>query len=285
MFAFSESAFDCHRGYWLNTRMDTISPADLLDIAVCAAETAGRHAMDNQARRSEISESFDHDIKLVLDMECQQAAEQVIASAFPNHAILGEEQTRPSQTSAYEWIIDPIDGTVNFFRGLPYWCCSVAVRRHDEILAGCVYAPELSLFYTAVIDGPALCNGEPVRTSTADRLDEAIVLTGLSKHMETDGHVHFDRFRKLALNTRKLRINGSAALDLCYVAAGIADGFFEPGIYLWDFAAAGLIARQAGAVLQLYPEPEEPHRYTVLCTNEQLIDSLCAIHTQCTQRG
>lgn len=254
-----------------------ISQTHLLDVAVCAAETAGRHALDNKERRTEISESFDHDIKLVLDMECQQVAEKVIASEFPTHGILGEEEARPSSESDYEWIIDPIDGTVNYSSGLPYWCCSIAVRRNDEILAGCVYAPEFNTFYTATADGPALCNGEPICIADTEHLEEALVLTGLSKQMESANDLSFDIFSKLALNTRKVRINGSAALDLCYTAAGVADGFFETSIYLWDFAAAGLIARRAGAALQLYPESTEQHQYTVLCANENLLDGFRAI--------
>ena len=257
--------------------MEPIPLSRLLDTAICAAKTAGKHALDNKDRRIEINESFAHDVKLVLDVECQKIAETVIASEFPGHGILGEEETHPNSASPYEWIIDPIDGTVNYTHDFPYWCCSIAVRRQNRILAGCVYAPEFEDCYTAHIEAPAKCNGEPICVSETRQLDRAMIFTGLSKYMESAEAPDFDIFRTLALNSRKVRINGSAALDLCHVARGSCDGSFGTSMYLWDHAAAGLIARQAGAVLSLYPLESEPHASAVLCANEYLIDALRTI--------
>ncbi len=261
--------------------MKQISLTHLLDTAICAAEAAGKHALANKDRRTETNETFTHDVKLVLDVECQQIAEKVIASEFPDHGILGEEDAHPNSTTAYEWIIDPIDGTMSYAHGFPYWCCSVAVRHHEKVLAGCVYAPEFDNYYTAHIEETAKCNGEPIHVSDTRHLAEAIIFSGLSKHMESAGEPSFEMFRKLAFNTQKVRINGSAALDLCHVAGGSSDGFFETNIYLWDYAAAGLIAEQAGAALLLHPQENEPHATTVLCANKNLIDGLQAIYTKC----
>lgn len=260
--------------------MESIPLSHLLDTAIDAAKTAGAHALDNKNRREETTAVFNHDVKLVMDIECQQMAEKVITAVFPDHGILGEEEARPNSATDYEWIIDPIDGTMNYTHGFPYWCCSVAVRHHDEILAGCVYAPETGDCYTAHIHEPARCNGAPLRVSNTAILSQSMIFTGLSKHMDATSGRHLEMFRTLALNTRKIRINGSAALDLCHVAAGFCDGFFETSLYLWDHAAAGLIARQAGAVLALYPEAGVPHGSAVLCANEHLIDGLRSIYTQ-----
>jgi len=216
----------------------------------------------------------------VLDVECQRVAEEVIASEFPEHGILGEEDIRKGPVEGYEWIIDPIDGTINYAHGFPYWCASVAVRHHKKILAGCVFAPESNAYYTAHVEDSAKLNGEPIRVTEIDRLDQAMVFTGISKHMDSNPELHFKTFEALATHSRKLRINGSAALDLCHVAAGAGDGFFETSLYLWDYAAAGLIAEQAGASLSLYPHPTEPHGASVLCANENLIDSLRTIYTK-----
>lgn len=261
--------------------MKEITLTHLLDVAICAAEAAGNHALKNKHRRTESTETFTHDIKLVLDAECQKIAEEVIASEFPEHGILGEENIRQNSAEAYEWVIDPIDGTMNYTHGFPYWCCSVAVRHNNKVLAGCVHAPEFGDYYTAHIEEPAKRNGEPIRVSETRHLPESLIFTGLSKHLETAKEPHFEMFRMLALNTQKLRINGAAALDLCHVAAGSSDGFFETGIHLWDFAAAGLIAEQAGAELVLFPQKDIPHGYTVLCANEHLINGLRAVHTKC----
>lgn len=261
--------------------MKNIPLAHLLDVAICATEAAGKHALDNKDRRAEANETFEHDIKLVLDVECQKIAEQVIAAEFPDHGILGEEDIHQNPGEAYEWIIDPIDGTMNYTHGFPYWCCSIAVRHHDKVLAGCVFAPEFNNYYTAHIEDVAKLNGAPIRVSEARHLQDSMIFTGLSKHMVSSHEPHFEMFRMLALNTQKVRINGSAALDLCHVAEGASDGFFETTIYLWDYAAAGLIAEQAGAVMALYPQKDVPHGATVLCSNKHLIDGLRAIHTKC----
>ncbi len=260
--------------------MEKIALTHLLDVAICAAEAAGKHALANTSRRHEAHETFDHDVKLVLDMECQKVAEEMIASEFPDHGILGEENIRKSPVEGYEWVIDPIDGTMNYTHGFPYWCASVAVRYRTKVLAGCVFAPEFNTYYTAHIEEAAKCNGESIRVADTDRLDEAMIFTGISKHMDSNPELHFKTFEALATRSRKVRINGSAALDLCHVAAGTSDGFFETSLYLWDYAAAGLIAEQAGASLSLYPLHAEPHGASVLCANENLIGSLRSIYTQ-----
>ena len=135
--------------------MNDISLTHLLDVAICAADAAGRHALENKDRRSETNENFDHDIKLVLDVESQKKAENMILSEFPDHGILGEEDETPNHNSPYEWVIDPIDGTMNFSHGFEYWCSSVAVRKNQKVIAGCVYAPDFDTFYTAHIEDEA----------------------------------------------------------------------------------------------------------------------------------
>lgn len=261
--------------------MTDLSLTHLLDVAICAAEAAGTHAFENKDRRTETNETFDHDIKLVLDVESQKKAEAIIASEFPIHGILGEEDAAPNLASPYEWVIDPIDGTMNFTHGFEYWCSSVAVRHNQKVVAGCVFAPEFNAYYTAHIEQEAKLNGTPIQVSQTTSLHDAMVFTGLSKEMEKSNEPHLDMFRMLALNTKKARINGAAALDLCRVADGTCDGFFETGIYLWDYAAGGLIAEQAGAVMATYPRKDELHRATVLCANEHLIEGLRAVYTKC----
>ncbi len=259
--------------------MKEISLTHLLDVAICATEAAGKHALQHKNRRTEVTKSFTHDVKLVLDEECQREAEGVIYSEFPDHSILGEENVTENEDQSYEWIIDPIDGTLNYTHGFPYWCCSVAVRLNQKIIAGCVYAPEFGDYYTAHIEEPAKRNGELISVSETRHLQDALVFTGLSKDFEIKRRSHFEMFRMLAMNTQKLRINGAAALDICHVADGVSDGFVEAGIHIWDYAAAGLIAEQAGASLSLFPQKDGT--YNVLCSNAHLIDGLRAIHEKC----
>lgn len=225
-------------------------PAKLLETAVSAARAASGHAVANRHRRHEVAARFRHDVKLNLDAEAQTAALAVIRRSFPDHAIIAEEDAaRPERRSEYEWIVDPIDGTVNFSHGMPQWCSAVAVRRGDTVLAGAVCAPDVGELYTATIDGPACMNGKAIRVSSVGRLDEAIVFTGLDKKVDPALKPFF-YFESIALNTQKARVMGAAALDICHVAAGQGDGYFEAGIYIWDVAAAGLVVQRAGGTIE-----------------------------------
>ena len=227
--------------------MNKPSPQQLLDIAVEAARAAGDHALQNFDRRHEVFQRTPHDVKLQLDLECQARAAEVIRRHCPTHAFLGEEGGDYNENAEHLWIVDPIDGTVNFSHGLPMWCSAVAVRQAGQIVAGAVYAPRLNQLYTATSDGLALCNGQPLRVSAVSRLEEAIVFTGIFK----DQPASLNIFRALSHSLQKTRILGSAALDLCLLAAGHSEGYFEARIFLWDIAAAGLIAERAGARVEV----------------------------------
>lgn len=252
--------------------------ADLLETAIAAATAGGNYAMDNRHRRGEVVQTYAHDVKLVLDVECQRVVETLISARFPNHHFLGEEdqteldgerlgtgRTAPD-AETLQWIVDPIDGTVNFASGLPVWCCSVAVRRGETVLAGVVYAPMLKALYAATIEGPATCNGEPIHVSDRRTLAESVVMTGMDKNL-VPGVPPLACFERIVAHCRKARIVGSAAVDLCWVAQGAADGYFEGSIYLWDIAAAGLIARRAGATTEVVATREEPYQMSFIATN------------------
>ena len=241
--------------------MNEISETELLELCEAAARAGGDHALKNMHRCAEAAERFDHDIKLVMDSECQRLIESMILARFPDHTILGEEGSVANST-AYEWVVDPIDGTSNYTRQFPYWCCSVAVRRAGEMLAGCVYVPALNECYTATASGTALCNGNKIQPAATSTLKDAALFTGLTKDMDVRT---FSFFTDAAPRVNKIRILGSAAIDVCHVACGRSDAFFEAGLFVWDIAAAGLIAARAGAVCTEYQRGEE-HGLRFLCT-------------------
>jgi len=252
--------------------MNQPTDPQLLEICMDACRTAGRHALDQIHRRKETLEMFDHDVKLVLDRECQTLAERSVHAHFPNHAILGEEG-EIRRDHEFEWIIDPIDGTANFAQGLPTWCCSVAVRQGGTIRAGCVYAPVTDECYTATANGPALLNGEPIHVSGVATLENATFFGGLTKDIDPRS---VRLIADLCPRVKKLRIIGCAAIDTCHVACGRSDAYYEPGLYIWDVAAAGLIAERAGAVITQRPR-DEKHGVRFLCTAPAIHDELKTI--------
>jgi len=257
---------------------DLPAPPDLLECAIAAAQRAGEHARQNAARRTDAVQVLTHDVKLKLDSECQTMAEETVLTRFPNHCILGEEGMRQGSepvdpADTLEWIIDPIDGTVNFSHGLPLWCCSVAVRQGARVLAGAVYIPERSELFTATADGPAMLNGDPIAVSATDSLSKSMIMTGMDKDL-APGVAPFAVFSRIALASQKARICGSAAMDICSVACGRADGYFEGGIYIWDIAAAALIVERAGGNVETFSTHDEPHRLRFLATNGRIHDEL-----------
>lgn len=258
---------------------DPVSNVDLLECAVRAARAAGDHAQRNVYRRHDTVKVDTHDVKLRLDIECQRVAEHVIREAFPEHRILCEEDTEHNQEEiarGYEWIVDPIDGTINFHHGLHHWCCSIAVRRNGTVVAGTVYGPALDELYTATLDGPAHLNDAAIEVSSTNRLSEAVVMTG-ADHNIAPGLPPLTLFTRIAGAVRRPRITGSAALDMCHVACGRADGYCECGIYLWDVAAAGLIVQQAGGRSEIVQRHAQPHRLQFLATNGHIHEELKAL--------
>lgn len=249
--------------------MSNPTETQLLNVCIETAKTAGTYGLKNLHRRAEVAEHFDHDVKLVMDRECQTVAEQTILAHFPDHAILGEEGS-VDVNSEFEWIVDPIDGTANYTRGFPAWCCSVAVRHRGEILAGCVYVPVADECYSASATSPALLNGEPIHVSGVQTLAEAHCYSGLTKDIDPRSvAVLCD----LAPKVNKLRIIGCAAIDICHVACGRSDAYAELGIYIWDVAAAGLIAERAGALITEWSR-NEAHGIRYLCTTPPIHNEL-----------
>jgi myo-inositol-1(or 4)-monophosphatase len=240
----------------------------LLNCAISSAHAAGNHALKNNQRRNDTTHVAQHDVKLVLDAECQEKALSVIHSTFPDHAVLAEEPDsspeRPEDN--YEWVVDPIDGTVNFFHGLPYWCSSIAVRRDGDVLAAAVFAPELGRLYTAASDRSSTCNDKPIAVSGTDSLDGSLICSGMDGYSTPD-HAPYSILTRVASNVQKARILGSAALDICQVACGAADGYYEQRVFEWDVAAAGLIVRQAGGQTDIPNGPDDTHCLSFIATN------------------
>lgn len=253
------------------------SPGAALAAAVDAARQAGDLMRRNLRRAKRVNESHQHDIKLELDVRCQKLITRVLARACPGVPVLGEEGIdTASEQAAARWVVDPIDGTVNFAYGIPHAAVSIALQVrsadgfHSEV--GVVYDPFQDDLWTAVRGRPARLNGRIARVSTRARLDESIVSLGFAKSQDSLKAAQAD-FLELTHRVRKIRIMGSAALALTYVACGRFDAYVEAGVRLWDIAAGGLIVECAGGTFA--PRGlEGEHRYALVASNGLIHDQI-----------
>ena len=253
--------------------------------AVQAAQAVGalmRRQLSATKRANEVTQ---HDIKLELDVRSQALIEKTLRQAFPEVALLGEEGVVGDEHAECRWVVDPIDGTVNFAYGIPHACVSIALQQrapsartatyHDGYVTmlGVIYDPFCDELWTGIRGQPARLNGKIIRVSQRRKLSEAIVSIGFAKSRESiDATLPY--FNKLVYRIRKIRMMGAAALGLTYVATGRFDAYIERGIRLWDIAAGGLIIECAGGEFWQRPIPGE-HAYRMVATNGLLRRSLC----------
>jgi myo-inositol-1(or 4)-monophosphatase len=237
-----------------------------LSLAEEAALAAGKLLRQHFGKSLVVDEALHHDIKLALDKESQDLITKILLSARPNDALYGEEGVAGNQNSARQWIVDPIDGTVNFFYGIPHFCVSIALRVDDEVVLGVIHDPMVGETWTVEKGGLALLNGEPIKVSPRLKLEESILFVGCGKDTEslTTG---IDRFHKASLRARKMRMMGSAALGMAYISCGRLDAYVESTISLWDIAAGKLLVEAAGGKVSLTKKAGKADVYSIVATN------------------
>ncbi|MDX3060809.1 MULTISPECIES: inositol monophosphatase family protein [Streptomyces] len=223
--------------------------SELLDLALEAARRAGALLRDGRPADLGVAATKSSPIDVVTEMDIQ--AEKLITGFLAEHrpadGFLGEEGASSEGTSGIRWVIDPLDGTVNYLYGLPTWAVSIAAERDGERVVGVVEAPMRRETFHAVLGGGAFGNGEALHCRPAAPLDQALVSTGFNYVTEVRTHQAAVAERMIP-RLRDIRRGGSAAVDLCDVAAGRLDGYYERGLHPWDLAAGDLIAREAGAL-------------------------------------
>jgi len=237
---------------------------DPLDLAIAAARAAGALLRANFGTPLHVDSLHAHDIKLQLDVDSQTLITRMVLDHFPDHAIYGEEGIAGNQSSPFHWIIDPIDGTVNFFYGIPHFCISIALRENSDILLGVIYDPIRDELWQVRKGGPPLLNGKPCAVSKRAAVSESILSVGFSKHKSSiDSGLPL--FTDLVYRARKCRLMGSAALDMAYIACGRLDAYIEQSISLWDIAAGMLLIQSAGGAVKLEPQPHD--KFSIIATN------------------
>jgi myo-inositol-1(or 4)-monophosphatase len=251
--------------------------------AVDAAQAAGALMRRHLRRTKKVNEAHQHDIKLELDVRAQRLITRRLARAFPSIPVLGEEGVdAKAEAAPARWVVDPIDGTVNFAYGIPHACVSIALQTRTgrrgtrrgfpdddfESQVGVVLDPFNHELFTAIRGQTARLNGRPIHPSRRKRLDEAVVTLGFAKS-KASLEVMMPAFVELVHRVRKIRIMGSAALALVYVADGRFDAYLEAGVRLWDIAAGGLILECAGGDF-LRRRRTADHVYALLASNGPL---------------
>ncbi len=237
-----------------------------LDAAENAARAAGKLLRDNFQQQQRVNAFAAHDIKLEIDVRAQELICKLLLEKFPEHALYGEEGIVGDQSSDHQWIVDPLDGTVNYFYGIPHFCVSIALRLHKQMVVGVIYDPIRGEMWTGQQGEVSKLNGAPIHVSNRAKLAEAVISIGLAKTGETI-NTNFPLLQQMIHRVRKCRVLGSAALDMAYVACGRFDAYIETGISLWDIAAGSLLVESAGGTVDLRPRENMKDKYSIVASN------------------
>ena len=234
---------------------------------------------DNWHKPKRVKLDDAHDIKLELDVRCQALIEKILRTQFPEIPLLGEEGDSGDVKAEYRWVVDPIDGTVNYFFGMPHAAVSIALQKRDECrvagdgnknphfaplratrhashvtVLGVIYGPFTDEIWTTVRGEPTRLNGKIVRVSNRSKMEDTVIAMGFSKNRDNI-EKSLPHLNRLARRVKKIRVMGSAALELAYVASGRLDAYIERTINLWDVAAGQLLVENAGGEFYALPAP------------------------------
>lgn len=236
---------------------------------------AGGILMRNFGLRQPANKKGAIDLVTQTDLESERVLVGAIRERYPNHRILAEEGERPEGRGEHLWLIDPLDGTVNYVHGYPAFSITLALRHEDETLVGAVYDPLLDEFFYAERGAGATLNGAPLRVSPTERLQEALLATGFAYQRASLPDNNIAEFSRLVLRVQGMRRGGSAALDLAHVAAGRLDGYWEMHLEPWDWAAGQVLVEEAGGkVSDLESGPWSPFLGEMAASNGHIHDEL-----------
>ncbi len=220
----------------------------MINVAIEAAREAGKflkYSVGN-VKKIETKEGEERNLVSEIDRGAEEQIISIIRRHYPTHGILAEESGGSKPNAEYTWIIDPLDGTTNFLHGLPVFCVTIGIEHRGEIIAGAIYDPNQDILYTAEKGKGAYMNGRRMKVSTTGKLIDSLLMTGFPYDIaQNPGHA-VEHFVNFLIEARGIRRFGSAALDLCYVAAGRLDGFWEVNLHAWDMAAGVLLVTEAG---------------------------------------
>ncbi len=218
------------------------------------------------------------DLVTEVDVEVERMFRALIAERFPSHDVLAEEFDNAGTGATHRWVFDPLDGTTNFAHGIPIFCASLALEIGGETVLGAIYDPNREELFTAEKGVGAWLNGQPLKTSSARSVIESVLVTGFPYDVHQGPETFLQVFGRVLRHARAVRRFGSAAIDLCWVAAGRMEGFWEERLKPWDTCAGALIVREAGGrVTGMDGSSWQPARPDILASNGHIHDELLGI--------
>lgn len=234
--------------------MSELEPPRLRDAAVAFAREAGAIVREGHGRAHAPEHKGRIDLVTEYDRRSEARLLALVREHFPGHAVLAEESGVHAAAAGARarWILDPLDGTTNFAHNYPFFCVSVGVEVDGEMAAGAVYDPVRDEMFAAARGAGATLDGGPIRVSARERIEDALLVTGFPYDVREHPERHLPLFQDFLVRAQGVRRDGSAALNLCYLAMGRFDGFWEGSLSAWDVAAGSLIVREAGGVITDY---------------------------------
>ena len=249
-----------------------------MQLAVTAAGKSARILRKRFGNISRIRKKAAQEIVTEADTESEKEIIAIIHSHFPEHEILSEETGLKKGDSDYKWIIDPLDGTVNFAHQVPIFCISIALAFQDDIVLGIILDPLKKELFSAIKGQGARLNGQPIRVSSVETVADSLLVTGFAYNVGEIFNPVITRYGNCLKVAQGMRRLGSAALDLCYVACGRFEGFWEQNLKPWDTAAGALIALEAGGKVTTFAnQPHHLDDVEILATNGQIHDEMLSL--------
>ena len=238
------------------------------EIAGRAARSAGAVLKQKIGKVHDIIKKGEIDLVTEADLAAEEIILKMLRNHFPKDNILSEEAGARDVSSVRTWIVDPLDGTTNFAHGFPFFAVSIALEIEKEIVLGIVYNPFMGEFFEAQKGQGAFLNDSPIHVSDARNLNESLLATGFPYDIRERSNRIFERFKAMVVSCQGVRRGGSAAVDMCYVAAGRLDGHWEENLKPWDTAAGVVIVSEAGGRLSTFDgQPFTPYQKSVIaCT-------------------
>jgi myo-inositol-1(or 4)-monophosphatase len=253
-------------------------PPVFLATAVESVIRAGEIQMAHFGGAMRVDKKGAIDLVTEIDLRVEREFRALIADRFPDHVVLGEEFSAASEREGvpeFCWVFDPVDGTTNYAHGLPIFCSSLALEIRGEPAVAAIYDPTRRELFTAERGQGAWLNGAPLQVSTANTLINSLLCTGFPYSVQSDAAALVELFGEFLKVSRAVRRLGSAAIDLCYVAAGRLDGFWEQSLHPWDVAAGALIIQEAGGrVTDLAGGPYSSRAGNLVASNGHIHDDM-----------